>query len=617
MPRGETVSPPSTTARGRQRPAVACDKCRLRKVRCDGRQPQCGVCKQADIPCETTQRAVRGPKKGYLKALRDRLVHLETLLESRHSAPQQQEELEEEQHDRDAGSNSDSSTLPVPAVGFADLAHYFPQPEVPPSTTATSTAASQCGIPLPSRAFLPDLGFLPDLSLGPSLDNSQCLQLNISSAVHAELDQLYFDRVHPSIPIIHQRRYLSWSKSTDKTTSRICLQYVMWALATLLSAQSRDMTEPFHQGAKQMLESYSPGGIDSASDIEMLQAWVLIATCESMRAQHRQAWLSAGRVFRLVQGLRLHQIDSPTTSCPSGDSESDIGTVPGSESDRHVEIEEKRRVFWMAYFLDHLLSLRNDWPVTLSEHVICTRLPSSDADFQGGRPVVGAFLSEAMAHATPNAPSAFNECIVLVTICGRSLLRGQQNTISKAYGAVDTSTSLEQDWWLDDMLTARLQVLSQFYPTPAGTDDPLQLFASILGQATTIYYCKVVLEAASSRGTSPGPNTKLQQYQKRALDAAGELVQLSKILADLHFSKIHPLMPIPLFVCAEFLYRNKSENETFIYQLGELMGTFRVLKNVNNHEQSYMDLLPQSCVSATIEMLRNTRAGDDIADTGW
>lgn len=75
-----------------------------------------------------------------------------------------------------------------------------------------------------------------------------------------------------------------------------------------------------------------------------------------MRTLHRAAWASAGRAFRLVQLMRLHEIDSPTKP-------------PVPERDT-IETEEKRRVFWMAYFLDHLLSMRNNWPITLNEHVV-------------------------------------------------------------------------------------------------------------------------------------------------------------------------------------------------------------------------------------------------------
>lgn len=69
--------------------------------------------------------------------------------------------------------------------------------------------------------------------------------------------------------------------------------------------------------------------------------------------------MSAGRAFRLVQLMRLHEIDSPTKA-------------PVADADL-IETEEKRRVFWMAYFLDHLFSMRNNWPITLNEHVVGLR----------------------------------------------------------------------------------------------------------------------------------------------------------------------------------------------------------------------------------------------------
>ncbi|RSL99811.1 hypothetical protein CEP52_009475 [Fusarium oligoseptatum] len=181
--------------------------------------------------------------------------------------------------------------------------------------------------------------------------------------MHAELDQLYFDRVHPSIPILHQRRYLSWSKNTPKTTSRICLQHTIWALASLLSTQFTHLTEPLYQTAKQTLESLSLDSKEPHShDTELVQAWVLIAIYESMRTYHQQAWMSAGCSFRLVQAFRFHELDMPVQD----------NFTPPPEVDMFVETEEKRRVFWMAYFLDHLFSVRNDWPVTLNEHVVGT-----------------------------------------------------------------------------------------------------------------------------------------------------------------------------------------------------------------------------------------------------
>lgn len=173
----------------------------------------------------------------------------------------------------------------------------------------------------------------------------------------APRDQLYFDRVHASIPILHQRRYLSWSKTKANRISRTCLQYAIWTLAALLSAQFQDLQAPLYHETKQMLESLSHGTDgNSPVDTQQVQAWILIATYESARTLHWQAWSSAGRAFRLVQLMRLHEIDSP-----AGSSAADCD---------FVEVEERRRAFWLAYFLDHLFSMRNDWPVTLNEHVV-------------------------------------------------------------------------------------------------------------------------------------------------------------------------------------------------------------------------------------------------------
>lgn len=106
-----------------------------------------------------------------------------------------------------------------------------------------------------------------------------------------------------------------------------------------------------------MLESLNLGINErSCVHIEQVQAWILVATYESMRTYHSQAWMSAGRAFRLVQLLGLHEIDIPTK-----------GTVPETD---FIKTEENRRVFWAAYFLDHLFSLRNNRPITLNEHVV-------------------------------------------------------------------------------------------------------------------------------------------------------------------------------------------------------------------------------------------------------
>lgn len=145
-----------------------------------------------------------------------------------------------------------------------------------------------------------------------------------------------------------------------------------------------------------------------------------------------------------------------------------------------------------------------------------------------------------MTDLDPKSPFAFNECLILATICGRSLLQSQQYHISQVYGGVGSDGD-EQRRWLDSILTDRLQVLSECYPSPTETYDPLLLFANILGQATVIYSCKATVKttplAHNVADAPPGANISLD-YEQRAIEASATIVQLGAALQDVPISKV-------------------------------------------------------------------------------
>ncbi|ORE01187.1 hypothetical protein BCV72DRAFT_171348, partial [Rhizopus microsporus var. microsporus] len=54
------------------------DICRKKKIKCDGTLPICNNCQQLDTECtykDTTKK--RGPPKGYIEAIENRLQKLE------------------------------------------------------------------------------------------------------------------------------------------------------------------------------------------------------------------------------------------------------------------------------------------------------------------------------------------------------------------------------------------------------------------------------------------------------------------------------------------------------------------------------------------------------------
>nr|AGN71605.1 putative citrinin biosynthesis transcriptional activator CtnR [Monascus pilosus] len=392
-------------------------------------------------------------------------------------------------------------------------------------------------------------------------------------------DQLYFDRVHIFTPIIHQRRYLSWSKDAHKNEARVCLQYAMWALAASFSAPFQHLRDALYRDARRMLDLLElSDGAMATYHVEQAQAWILVAIYEFMRMNYQVGWMSAGRSFRLVQLMRLYGIDganSPTQE------------LPQTSSMEWIETEEKRRTFWMAYTLDRFISMRDGWPLTLNEQVVTTCLPAPEAAFQSGKPASGGFLSETITQEDTGALFSFTECIIIATVCGRSLSHGQKLEVERVYGDVSPDF-WQRHQWLDAIVKKRIEILSLRCASAAEVVDPLLLFTYMMAQTTVLYLCKLV---KSVTWETDKLNPIVQECEQRSLAAAQEIVSLTHTLKQFNFLKVHPFTPLPLYLCAEFLSMYRSLDASFDAQLQEVQNALRNLQAVNNLARTYLNLL--------------------------
>ncbi|KAG1166961.1 hypothetical protein G6F36_012747 [Rhizopus arrhizus] len=69
-----------TINKKRMRATQACILCRKKKIKCDGTKPFCLHCQESNLECEYTESKKRGPRKGYVQVLEDRLAQLEKML---------------------------------------------------------------------------------------------------------------------------------------------------------------------------------------------------------------------------------------------------------------------------------------------------------------------------------------------------------------------------------------------------------------------------------------------------------------------------------------------------------------------------------------------------------
>lgn len=167
-------------------------------------------------------------------------------------------------------------------------------------------------------------------------------------------NDLFFERVHVFAPLLNQQRYYARSSSTSEACEAFaCLQHAAWTLASSMGSQFKHVQSALYTHARSILDVWERNILENDIPIELVQAWLLLAMYDIIKNNSQRGWISAGRCFRLVHLMKLHEIDNPEAWSTTNLS--------------WVEIEERRRTFWVAFGLDRYANLVNGLPLTLNE----------------------------------------------------------------------------------------------------------------------------------------------------------------------------------------------------------------------------------------------------------
>ncbi|KAL5355963.1 fungal-specific transcription factor domain-containing protein [Aspergillus floccosus] len=421
---------------------------------------------------------------------------------------------------------------------------------------------------------------LDSLNGSPPTMADSTSKMKMTDLVRAELDQIYFDRVHAFCPIIHRRRYFASLAQDNHTPAQLCLQSAMRALAAAMSAHSSHLSEQYYSETRSLLDTHSqtPATPRDKIPLEHIQAWLLLSHYELLRIGVHQAMLTAGRAFRLVQMARLCEIDAPGGDLqlsPVASSSPSLSTSPDS-SESFVDAEEGRRTFWLAFCLDRLLCLQNEWPLTLQEEMVSTRLPSPEANFQNNQPIRTSFLADALAQTSPSTLSPFAECIIMATLHGRCMTHRRLYATEFEAGTRDFCI---RQGWLATAVERRVQML---VPSPAVDSDPMLLFTHMLAYRATVHL-SITVQQASWRTVDQ--QVLAAAYQQRAAQAASEIVRLAKAVPYLSPFKTHPFLPDTLACAATFLSTQTAvegggdDVQYLLRVLGELQDTHSLARD--------------------------------------
>ncbi|KAL5339882.1 fungal-specific transcription factor domain-containing protein [Aspergillus crustosus] len=366
--------------------AQACDRCRSKKIRCDGVRPCCTQCSSVGFECKTSDKLSRRAfPRGYTESLEERVRALESEVRDLKDL------LDEKDEKIDVLSRIHSFTSPS-QLKAKSPARTPPQPiisnppassegavHVPQQVPSNDTEVESTGISS-TRGFadiftnkLSDQGRLAPETLTSSLTASPVpishsrLDQALKTAPRLVSDQLiniFFQEWAPLYPVVHRptilkayEQYLSDSDSFQGNKHDVAQLNLIFAVAAL-SATSRTNQDPtlFEENWSPVLESLS-GDVS----VPTMQCYVLAQMYGMIKGDYSSVLRYRSLAVSLCHQLKLHQSQKRSSS-------------------NALAAETRKKVFWCQYVLDRFCAALTGLPALLREEHIKTEYPEDIDD---------------------------------------------------------------------------------------------------------------------------------------------------------------------------------------------------------------------------------------------
>ncbi|KAL3445363.1 hypothetical protein BJX65DRAFT_297083 [Aspergillus insuetus] len=367
--------------------AQACDRCRSKKIRCDGVRPCCTQCANVGFECKTSDKLSRRAfPRGYTESLEERVRSLESeVRDLKNLLDEKDEKIDVLSRIHSFTSPSQQKTPmsarspPQPTKSTVSAANeiviHVPEPELSSDAkgfdgygvSSTRGFANVFTTKLTDQGRLAPATSIEALTTSPTPISPSRLDQALKTAPRLVSDQLiniFFQEWAPLYPVVHRptilkayEQYLANSESFQGNKHDVAQLNLIFAVAAL-SATSRTNQDSslFEDNWCPILESMS-GDIS----IHTLQCYVLA----QMYCLTKGDYSSLSRYRSLATGichqLRLHQSQKAFSSNP-------------------LLAETRKKVFWCQYVVDRFCAALTGLPVLLREQDICTEYPEDIDD---------------------------------------------------------------------------------------------------------------------------------------------------------------------------------------------------------------------------------------------
>ncbi|KAI7903545.1 fungal-specific transcription factor domain-containing protein [Cokeromyces recurvatus] len=265
-----TYKSKENSSKKRVRASQACVHCRKKKIKCDESRPSCTQCQEVNVMCEYTEPKKRGPRKGYVQLLEERLAQMERRL----MGPGM---MTTTTLDKD-----DSRRLP------------------PSPTTMKQSSPVQLYKDLESPSDLPPIDIVNHLV------------------------DIFFKYINSVFPFVH--RAILKKQIQDGFVSRPLL-YSVLAISARFSDHPLIKTNPPYLAGERFAEK-ALSLVDATTlqpNLDNIQFWGIMSCLEYGRASGSKSWIYGGLAIRFCQELGYYKEE--TLSTPILNEDGSIDTV--------------------------------------------------------------------------------------------------------------------------------------------------------------------------------------------------------------------------------------------------------------------------------------------------
>jgi hypothetical protein len=522
-----------------------------------------------------------GPKRGYVKQLEARLAQVETLLKT-----QEPEGL----RNSTAQQQNNAFTAPTPN----DLLQSMP--DISPLSN---------GIDNPMESLPGTFGqlqqgetALPDADLGLNNEFSwEMISLGLEEPLPAqdvidELNQMYFEKIHPTIPMIHPPRYYAAMNLAPNMRPPICLRYIIWCLAASSTSKYSFLTEHFYVRArKYAVMDEMKGHGEAVVTVGHCQCWSLIALYEFRSMYFPRAWGSTGRASRLASMMGLYRLDGVGLDIKQ--------CLPPARD--WTEREERRRTFWIAFCEDRYASVGTGWPMMVDERDILTNLPASEDAFVSSKPQQTMALADILAGKGISTLSPLGGVVLMACLFGRNL------THLHRPGPQDNDHDLNGDFWkrhqaYDNILLSVTLSLPNHLRLPQGINDPNTVFCNMSIHTSTICLHQAAIFMAEKHRLSA---QIIAESKRRCIIAANQISNIMRMISHTDLSLISPYNAFCIYVAARVFaqyLKGHPDDDTVRSSLQFLLSALNALRAYSMLTESFIVQLDVDLHGTGLEM---------------